>query len=182
MAMMKCKECGGEVSTKAKACPHCGCKNPTTKWYHGAVGFAIVGVVVLFFIGVNADEETAPKAESTSAQETKPSQPKAAEPSDEECMQDLTCWGQRQAVSAGVYCEAPIEKLAKYKVEWTDGMFEPRFKEFQWDNKDAGTMMYFGDSVKFQNGFGAWENHAYACTFDPIAKKVTFVQAEAGRL
>lgn len=29
MAMKKCKECGKEVSTSAKLCPHCGRKHPT---------------------------------------------------------------------------------------------------------------------------------------------------------
>ncbi len=25
MALMKCQECGKEISDKAEACPHCGC-------------------------------------------------------------------------------------------------------------------------------------------------------------
>lgn len=28
MAITKCRECGGQVSTEALACPHCGAKNP----------------------------------------------------------------------------------------------------------------------------------------------------------
>ena len=28
MAITKCRECGGQVSTKAAACPHCGAINP----------------------------------------------------------------------------------------------------------------------------------------------------------
>ena len=31
MAMSNCKECGKEVSTKAKACPHCGISKPASK-------------------------------------------------------------------------------------------------------------------------------------------------------
>ena len=26
MALIKCKECGGEISSSAKNCPHCGIK------------------------------------------------------------------------------------------------------------------------------------------------------------
>lgn len=33
MAMINCKECGKEISTEAKACPHCGAKVPRTKWW-----------------------------------------------------------------------------------------------------------------------------------------------------
>lgn len=31
MAMIKCKECGAEISTKAEAYPMCGKSNPTNK-------------------------------------------------------------------------------------------------------------------------------------------------------
>ncbi|TYP00153.1 hypothetical protein EDC39_101313 [Geothermobacter ehrlichii] len=27
MALKKCKECGGKISSKAEYCPHCGAKN-----------------------------------------------------------------------------------------------------------------------------------------------------------
>lgn len=29
MALIKCNECGKEISDKAKMCPHCGCENDT---------------------------------------------------------------------------------------------------------------------------------------------------------
>ena len=32
MALIKCPECGKEVSDKAKTCPNCGCQLATTKW------------------------------------------------------------------------------------------------------------------------------------------------------
>ncbi|WP_412514572.1 MULTISPECIES: zinc-ribbon domain-containing protein [Shewanella] len=38
MALVKCKECGEEVSTKAKTCPKCGAKAPT-KQYRTAISF-----------------------------------------------------------------------------------------------------------------------------------------------
>jgi hypothetical protein len=31
MAITKCRECGGQVSTKAAACPHCGATNPAVE-------------------------------------------------------------------------------------------------------------------------------------------------------
>lgn len=44
MALMSCKECGTEISTKARACPKCGAKVPHTKWWlWGPLGlFALV--------------------------------------------------------------------------------------------------------------------------------------------
>lgn len=44
MAITKCKECGGQISTKAKTCPHCGAaikKGSWLKW---------IGVLVLLFL------------------------------------------------------------------------------------------------------------------------------------
>ena len=45
MALVKCKECGHEVSTKAKACPKCGAEQPKgtslTTWIVGGV-FAVI--------------------------------------------------------------------------------------------------------------------------------------------
>lgn len=33
MALKKCRECGNEISNKAKTCPNCGISNPTSKQY-----------------------------------------------------------------------------------------------------------------------------------------------------
>lgn len=34
MALTKCGECGGEVSSAAAACPHCGARTPTRPAYN----------------------------------------------------------------------------------------------------------------------------------------------------
>ena len=49
MAMVKCKECGETISSKASACPNCGA--PIKKKRSGC-GIAIIAVFVLFLIGV----------------------------------------------------------------------------------------------------------------------------------
>jgi len=68
-------------------------------------------------------------------------------------------------------CKQAIEAAAKYQA---------RFKTF-------GTMMptgyrvegrliiYAGDDVEMQNGFGAWQRVRYRCTFDPASGKATAV-------
>lgn len=43
MAIMKCNECGKEMSTSARACPHCGARRP------GLFGRIIRGTVVIIF-------------------------------------------------------------------------------------------------------------------------------------
>lgn len=52
MALVKCKECGNEVSTEAKTCPKCGA--PVARKPIGC-GSAIVLIVLLFVVGKYVD-------------------------------------------------------------------------------------------------------------------------------
>jgi uncharacterized OB-fold protein len=45
MKAVKCKECGGAVSSSASKCPHCGSTNPTSLHVLASV---VAGLVVLF--------------------------------------------------------------------------------------------------------------------------------------
>nr|VFK35242.1 MAG: protein of unknown function (DUF4875) [Candidatus Kentron sp. MB]VFK77195.1 MAG: protein of unknown function (DUF4875) [Candidatus Kentron sp. MB] len=74
------------------------------------------------------------------------------------CQMDLRCWGDKHNITASVYCDDYVEKLAKYSHEWTDGMLEPKFSHFRWKDKSKDYITYIGDKIKFQNGFGAWQN------------------------
>lgn len=62
MALKPCKECGAEVSTKAKACPKCGAKVPHTKWWL----WAPLGLVAAFF-GAAAVVGSSPEAQAKAA-------------------------------------------------------------------------------------------------------------------
>jgi hypothetical protein len=49
MALIKCKECGSEISSKAKACPHCGAPTKKEGIQPGCLGriLILVGILVL---------------------------------------------------------------------------------------------------------------------------------------
>ncbi|MCH7338182.1 FmdB family zinc ribbon protein [Acinetobacter higginsii] len=51
MALINCKECGGQVSTQAKACPSCGAKvkKPTSVVTWIFLGFVVFGVLAALF-------------------------------------------------------------------------------------------------------------------------------------
>jgi len=74
MALVKCKECGKKVSTKASSCPSCGLPNPTSKekstsfiksfwngewsllqtfWGYFVVGNTILGAPIVMAADVN---------------------------------------------------------------------------------------------------------------------------------
>jgi hypothetical protein len=64
MALTKCKECGKEVSTQAKACPNCGAKPPGgTSAFTWGVLFVLVAVAVTY-LGSSSDTTPAGKVKT----------------------------------------------------------------------------------------------------------------------
>ena len=99
----------------------------------------------------------------------------------EQCRKDVVCWGLENIVDAIVNCNPEIEKQAKYSFKWTDSWLEQEYSRYSWgETKDV--INYYGDTLKFQNGFGAWQNVIYVCQFDTVKKIVLKVGVEAGRL
>lgn len=98
------------------------------------------------------------------------------------CRAEMVCWAKMHKVAASDACQKAIEKLARYQAEWTHWAIDGIFKHAQWDNSAAGSLTYSGDSVKFQNGFGALLPHKYECDYDPELRLVTDVRAAPGRL
>jgi len=70
MALIKCKECGKEVSKKAESCPHCGAPVKKQPTQYGCGTLIVLGVVVFIFIAVFSDNSSttskpaAPKTEA----------------------------------------------------------------------------------------------------------------------
>ena len=83
------------------------------------------------------------------------------------CRNDLQCWGDENHLEATFACQPLVEASARYTYEWTDGFLGSKFERFRWDDRQAGTVLYGGDSVRFQNAFGAWQNMTYWCKYDP---------------
>ena len=100
----------------------------------------------------------------------------------EACRQDLRCWGEKHSIAAGVRCRRPVERLAQYDMRWTDGWTEAKFPRMRWANQNEGLIAYIGDKAQFQNGFGAWQNVIYACTYDPSTDSAINVEVTPGRL
>lgn len=69
MALIKCKECGNEVSSEAKTCPKCGAKVPKgmgllSKIFLGLFGFVVLSAVLSAVLNTHP---TSPSAPSPSA-------------------------------------------------------------------------------------------------------------------
>lgn len=186
MALIKCGECGREVSDKAAACPQCGAPvasalpppapavippPPKKKSNHiGCLPTTIVIIATLWLVGKCSSSGTTPSAPAAG-----PAAPVAAVDAEANCRKDLKCWGDKHNAMATVRCTAAVEREAKHQAEWTDDWTEVKFPRFGWADQDKGTLNYLGDKVKFQNGFGAWTNMIYSCTYDPSTEKALLV-------
>ncbi len=176
MALIKCHECGNDVSTEAASCPKCGAKvrvvsspiqpKNLTPWQ--IIFGLFFGVAVIWWLASGND-----KTETKAPDSTK---------SDAECLNDLQCAGDKGIVAAGVYCKSFIEKLASHSVRWTDGTFETKFSQFRWLDQASGKITYIGDKAEFQNGFGAFTPVTYECDLDSDGKTVLDVRVNEGRL
>jgi len=174
VAIIKCPECGADVSDKAPACVKCGAPiekvdsgkaasqfpaqapNPEAK--HSFTrrrlnGLATLGFVIAAGIGLGYlinGMDTAVKSIPTGCKND-----------------DLQCLGNAGIGGADVYCRSPIEKLAIHDVKWTDGTLENKFSRFSWATEGNRAIAYFGDKAEFQNGFGGYTPVVYECDLAP---------------
>lgn len=67
MATKKCKDCGHEISTKAKACPNCGAPAGSKQYGLGALVLVIIVIVIL--IGVFSGNQSSTPSDASSSSE-----------------------------------------------------------------------------------------------------------------
>lgn len=97
------------------------------------------------------------------------------------CGGNAVCFGQKYMARATVFCSKQVERIAKYDFKWTDSWYQAKYDRIAWKDKEKGWLIYAGDKIKFQNGFGAWGNFKYFCHYDPHRDLVLDIQVEAGR-
>lgn len=93
---------------------------------------------------------------------------------DAECKAELDCWVKRYQIAAEFECAPALEARAKYAFEWTDTMSNRKLPKQRaiWLDQEKGHVAFFGSELKFQNGFGAFQQVAYRCDFDTINDRV----------
>lgn len=76
MAVVRCGECGGQVSTKAKACPNCGARPPKTT---SRVTWLITALIAFTFLGSMCSEKPPKTPEMVAAEKAKDAASELAE-------------------------------------------------------------------------------------------------------
>ena len=54
MALVKCEECGKEISSNVKVCPHCGYKRKRGIWFY--IMIFLIAIIILAVLGGNNDD------------------------------------------------------------------------------------------------------------------------------
>lgn len=92
-----------------------------------------------------------------------------------ECEKDLHCWAEEHRIDMLVACEPIIEQQAKYSFEWVKGV---KYPYISWHDKENAIIAYKGDSLRFQNGFGAFQRMNYGCYYDTLNQQLVDVVVE----
>ena len=79
-----------------------------------------------------------------------------------------------EQVRPKVKCARKVQEQAKFSHKWINGWLEDKL-HFYMSNKETGVDIYFGNKVKFQNGYGAWLRYAYKCYWDKTNEPVLSV-------
>lgn len=75
-------------------------------------------------------------------------------------------------------CEKAVEDSAKYDFKWTDGVTELKFSSSSWFDKDRKLVTLYGHRAQAQNGFGAFKNIRYSCTYNADTGEVFSVDLQ----
>lgn len=162
MALVKCKECGNEVSTKAKRCPRCGAKVPKGIGVFGILMMVLV-VWVFFVIGRNASstsEKPTPPANkpSTSAASTD------TKPSPQPPVVENSAWDGSVA-QVKDYLKRNLRDPDSYQsISWTKAVLSPVTGEYTVVHK-----------YRAKNGYGGYEVNQQLFTLDARGKVIHVV-------
>lgn len=178
MALNECKKCHQPAPKWAMNCPHCSAKQQPVRAKDIVIGLLVIaGAITLYSLGAT-ESSTATSTEITeNAVATT-----ATQPTDSQCMKDINCWFEHTMPAASYPCQEAIEKQAKYEVKWDDSFMSLAFTQAAWSNQEEGVIVLMGDKVKFQNGYGAFQNMRYTCTWSPATETVLDVAVEPGRI
>jgi zinc ribbon protein len=190
VALIKCKECGNEISSDAKACPNCG--KPIVKTTSAAQGCLVLIVLVgaLALIGHCSSSPDASKPQLTPVPTTSapPISPPAAsavpEPpvpavkakTDKAILNNAKALDEKYGIDASVYCGSDaddyLRKASKFAFQWDKiGFFEEKFDKYLTHVSSPGVLTVVSDKVSLQNGFGAYERVELYCDYDTQKKK-----------
>jgi zinc-ribbon domain len=162
MALIKCKECGNQISSDASACPNCG--KPVKKTSPAASGCLVVIIVIVVIAVVG-------QCSGNSSTESKPAPAVAVN------LNDAKALDEKYDTAAVVHCASEaddyLRAASKFSFKWDDmGAFEAKFDRFRTQVSAPGVLTMVSSKASLQNGFGAYQRIELLCEYDTQNNKV----------
>lgn len=157
MAMISCAECGGDVSTEAKACPHCGAKSRAFKQRSASPWLTALGFVFIVFILMdNSDGETSQTSRGASASSNS-SAAVAYSP-------DATIVTNGKSFRVSDLCAAAIAGMMRRPLDIVSTEVRAEYVYVGYTRQEDGTYWDYkckveGDRVHWGQPHGRWRNH-----------------------
>ena len=174
LSFTKCRSCKREVPPRSNECPHCHTKYPVIRIEN--IIASVVFIIVIGWIALSPSNEPEPTADPVVKTPEQIEQELIA------CRSDIDCWGVKHRAEANIQCDDHIEKQAAFDYEWTNSFMDLKFPQYRWLDQPHGWITYRGDSIKFQNEYGAWSNAIYECDFDTTKNLVISVRVQLGKI
>lgn len=166
MALIKCKECGNEVSTEAKTCPKCGARVRPSSGCLPALGYFAGGSVALVFViyAIGSFFGPVPQGSGPHGTGCRTDWTKCADNSD--LANNFEGWS-----GIGASCQIAAENQARYGTpKWPMLPFGTFIGGSDYVKK--GVAIAIENNAQFQNGFGAMVHAKVTCFYDLNAQSV----------
>lgn len=156
MALVKCRECGKEVSTGAKTCPHCGIKAPaprTTNWPL-LIAVSVLTVVAVAFCQGRGDEREQQKRAALERAAKAEQERRAAMTAEARAAEDKAVAERKAAEKAAAAAkEADFQRVIAVVRAVKSGMNDP--SSFEIDSALVTAEGAIGITYRGKNSFGA---------------------------
>lgn len=161
MALIKCHECGKEISDEAKTCPHCGVKPKTGMGVGKAVLLTFFILIVISMVMGKISSEDAAKQEDARRASLTPAQRAA---------KDAAKAKSKQIDEARYICQLALEKSLN---DPDSAKLESSYKWYAEERKDGTILVQ--PSGRAKNAFGAYIHGTWNCLTKRDGENIKFL-------
>jgi hypothetical protein len=165
MALATCRECGAEVSTRAKYCPRCGVSKPVRS---GSLTFLyglVILVALVIALGQYDGKKTAGPSSNSSAVEKE--QFLLQHSDDPKALEDRFDVDAQSTCSVGA--DDYLKSIAQYDFKWDNdatGFFGAKFDKVGLTSPGSDMLTLISTRAKLSNVFGAFAPIKFYCLYN----------------
>lgn len=159
MALKRCKECGREISTEAKVCPHCGKKNPTGERI-GCIAAVLILLAVAAVMSIFSHDESTSATDSDRSAVT--SRPPSGAQSARLPYKEIESWdvGETIVIDPRFRSDSLMRTLgSQLSVQYANASF---FNVLVFDSERAARLRKVIDTVTAKDQLAFYDRHFIA--------------------